>query len=63
MPTVMNQVHPFFQVHDRHPLLHGFSWLALCLLLLVAFLLAVMPGAWVLMSSQDCTGAAAQVHS
>ncbi len=44
MPTVMTEVHPFFRVHDRHPLLRGFSWLALCLMLLVAFLLAVVPG-------------------
>ena len=60
MPTVMKQPSPLFRVHDRHPLLHGFSWLVLCLLLLLAFLLSVMPGVWALMLPPDCAGPAAR---
>lgn len=51
MPTVMNHPDLLLRVHDRHPMLHGLSWLLLCLLLLAAFVLAVVPGAWTLMIS------------
>ena len=61
MPTVMNHPDLLLRVHDRHPMLHGLSWLLLCLLLLAAFLLAVMPGAWTLMLTQGCTIPVAQV--
>lgn len=63
MPTVINQLHPFLRIHDRHPMLHGLFWLALCLLLLLAFLMSVMPGVWALTLFQDCTGLGAQVHT
>ena len=45
MPTVMRSPHPSFRVHDRHPALHGLAWLVLCLVVVVAFLASVMPGA------------------
>jgi hypothetical protein len=45
MATVMRPSHPSFRIHDRHPLLHGLTWLILCLVVVVAFLASVMPGA------------------
>lgn len=44
MPTVIQHAHPVFQVHDRHPALHGLPVVLLCLAFVVAFLLSVMPG-------------------
>jgi hypothetical protein len=43
MPTVIHQAHPLFQVHDRHPLLHGLPVVLLCLAFMLAFLYSVLP--------------------
>ncbi len=59
MPTVMRSPHPSFRVHDRHPALHGLAWLVLCLVVLLAFLATVVPGAPGLAPSPDGAGQAA----
>jgi hypothetical protein len=41
----MNQTHPQFQIHDRHPALHGLAVLILALGFVAAFLATVTPGA------------------
>ena len=42
MPKTMNQPHPQFQVHDRHPALRGVAVLILGLVFVVAFLASVV---------------------
>jgi len=53
MATVTKQPHPSFRVHDRHPALHGLTWLILCLVAVLAFLASVVPGAHGLEPSWD----------
>jgi len=53
MATVLKPSHPSFPVHDRHPALHGLAWLILCLVVVVAFLATVIPGAHGLAPSPD----------
>lgn len=53
MSTVLKSSHPSFPVHDRHPALHGLAWLVLCLVVLLAFLATVVPGAYGMAPSPD----------
>jgi hypothetical protein len=62
MPTVMRSSHPSFRIHDRHPALHGLSWLVLCLVLVMAFLASVMPGVQVPAPSRDGAERAGQLR-
>jgi hypothetical protein len=40
----MSQTDPQFQLHDRHPALHGVAVLILALLFVAAFLATMAPG-------------------